>query len=61
MKVGDKEILHPTSLSIEPGELVAMIGESGAGKTTLLKALAGVHAAQPRAASRSTARTWPPG
>jgi len=42
MRVGDKQILHPTSISIEPGELVAFIGESGAGKTTLLKALAGV-------------------
>ena len=43
MRIGDKTILEPTSISIEPGELVALIGESGAGKTTLLKALAGVH------------------
>lgn len=43
MRVGDKTILHPTTISIEPGELVALIGESGAGKSTLLKALAGVH------------------
>ena len=42
VSVGDKRILEPTSLSIEPGELVAIIGESGAGKSTLLKALAGV-------------------
>jgi ABC-type multidrug transport system ATPase subunit/ABC-type multidrug transport system permease subunit len=39
---GDKQILEPTSLQIEPGELVAIIGESGAGKSTLLRALAGV-------------------
>ena len=39
---GDKTILHPASLSLEPGELVAIIGESGAGKSTMLKVLAGV-------------------
>jgi ABC-type multidrug transport system ATPase subunit/ABC-type multidrug transport system permease subunit len=42
MKVGDKLLLAPTSILVEPGELVAIIGESGAGKTTLLKALAGI-------------------
>jgi len=42
MNVKDKRILAPTSLSISPGELVAIIGESGAGKSTLIKALAGV-------------------
>ena len=42
VEVKDKRILAPTSLSIEPGELVAIIGESGAGKSTLIKALAGV-------------------
>jgi ABC-type multidrug transport system ATPase subunit len=40
--VGDKQILSPTSFSVEPGELVAVIGESGSGKSTLVKALAGV-------------------
>jgi ABC-type multidrug transport system ATPase subunit/ABC-type multidrug transport system permease subunit len=39
---GEKRILHESSISLEPGELVAIIGESGAGKSTLLKALAGV-------------------
>jgi ABC-type multidrug transport system ATPase subunit/ABC-type multidrug transport system permease subunit len=42
MRVKDKQILAPTSLSIEPGEFVAVIGESGSGKSTLIKALAGV-------------------
>jgi ABC transport system ATP-binding/permease protein len=42
MRVGEKQILAETTLSVEPGQLVAFIGESGSGKTTLLKALAGV-------------------
>ena len=44
MQVRGKTILHPTSLSVSPGEFVALIGQSGSGKTTLLKALAGVRA-----------------
>jgi ABC-type multidrug transport system ATPase subunit/ABC-type multidrug transport system permease subunit len=42
VRVKDKQILQPTMISIEPGELVAIIGESGSGKSTLMKALAGV-------------------
>jgi ABC-type multidrug transport system ATPase subunit/ABC-type multidrug transport system permease subunit len=42
VRVRDKEILAETTLSIEPGELVVVIGESGSGKSTLVRALAGV-------------------
>lgn len=42
VRVGQLTILHPTSLSVAPGEFAALIGPSGSGKTTLLKCLAGV-------------------
>jgi ABC transport system ATP-binding/permease protein len=41
---GERQILHEVSLSIEPGELIAIAGGSGAGKTTLLEILARLRA-----------------
>jgi ABC-type multidrug transport system ATPase subunit/ABC-type multidrug transport system permease subunit len=41
-QVGARRILQELSLSIGPGELVAIAGASGAGKTTLLEILAGL-------------------
>jgi ABC transport system ATP-binding/permease protein len=40
--VGGRTILHPTTLTIARGEVLALIGPSGAGKSTLLRLLAGV-------------------
>jgi ABC-type multidrug transport system ATPase subunit len=41
-QVASRQILDKLSLSVEPGELVAIAGGSGAGKTTLLEILAGL-------------------
>ena len=64
--VGARQILQELSLSVEPGELVAIAGGSGAGKSTLLEILAGLqppsagqvpgHASLALARARATGR-----
>lgn len=39
---GATETLHGVSLSIEPGEILCLLGHSGCGKTTLMRIAAGV-------------------
>lgn len=39
---GTSRALHPVSLSIPSGALIALLGPSGSGKTTLLRILAGL-------------------
>jgi NitT/TauT family transport system ATP-binding protein len=42
---GQIQVIAPTSLSIEPGVIIALLGPSGSGKSTLLRMLSGL--AQP--------------
>jgi branched-chain amino acid transport system ATP-binding protein len=41
VRYGRVEALHSVSLSVDEGELVAVVGPNGAGKSTLLNAIAG--------------------
>jgi heme transport system ATP-binding protein len=41
MRVGPKALIESVSLTVAPGEAVALVGPNGAGKSTLLRVLAG--------------------
>ena len=51
-KFGDFTALRDINLTINDGELVALLGPSGSGKTTLLRIIAGLEQPEPRPSSR---------
>lgn len=50
-------VLEGVSLTVNPGELVTLLGRNGAGKTTTLRSILGSFA-RARARSTSMARPW---
>ncbi|MBV9076202.1 MAG: ATP-binding cassette domain-containing protein, partial [Methylobacteriaceae bacterium] len=42
VRYGEIEAVHQVSLTVEPGEVVTLLGSNGAGKSTTLRAISGL-------------------
>jgi zinc/manganese transport system ATP-binding protein len=58
VRLGGRTVWSGVSLTVEPGEFVAVLGPNGAGKSTLVKAVLGL---LPLSAGRATVLGAPPG
>ena len=41
LRAGARILIHPTTLRVQPGDRIGLVGRNGAGKTTTLKVMAG--------------------
>ena len=63
-RFGAVQALTDVHLTVEPGEVVGLVGDNGAGKSTLIKIIAGVHqadAGEIRVSGRSVHYSSPQG
>lgn len=58
---GSKRVLDDVSLSLMPGERLALLGRNGAGKTTLIKLIGGVEFPTAGSVHRNMSVSWPLG
>lgn len=49
-RFGPATVLHNVALTVQPGQIHALLGQNGSGKSTLIKVLSGVHRPEPGAA-----------
>jgi capsular polysaccharide transport system ATP-binding protein len=56
-----KRVLRDISLTVEPGEKIALLGRNGAGKSTLIRLIAGIEMPTVGKIERTMSVSWPVG